>query len=181
MGSITIPPSFARLKRNQFPRFVLWAASPRCPLLYGERAKRANSKAPSVTQKTPCLGAAGKSRGTGNGNLFVARRCEASGEAGMHRSEAEGRFGEAEPEGRASVCAKPTLQAFGVDFKDWHGVESVKNACAHLYKLQNLGHRRAASSRTTPRRTRRGSRRSRLTGAIPWAARSRARRLTPWR
>ena len=29
------------------------------------------------------------------------------GEAGMHRSEAEGRFGVAEPEGRASVCAKP--------------------------------------------------------------------------
>ena len=39
--------------------------------------------------------------------LLVARRCEASGEAGMHRSEAEGRFGEAEPEGRASVCAEP--------------------------------------------------------------------------
>ena len=51
MGSITIPPSFARLKRDQFPRFVLLAASPRCPLLDGERAKRANSKAPSVTQK----------------------------------------------------------------------------------------------------------------------------------
>ena len=130
----TVPPSFARLKRNQFPRFVLWAASPRCPLLYGERAKRANSKAPSVTQKTPCLGAAGKSRGTGNGNLFVARRCEASGEAGMHRSEAEGRFGEAEPEGRASVCVEPILQAFGVDFKAWHGDESVKNACAHRGK-----------------------------------------------
>ena len=29
---------------------------------------------------------------------------EASGGAEMHRSEAEGRFGEAEPEGRASVC-----------------------------------------------------------------------------
>ena len=71
----------------------------------------------SVTQKTPCLGAAGKSRGTGNGNLFVARRCEASGEAGMHRSEAEGRFGEAEPEGRASVCAEPILRSVGVQDK----------------------------------------------------------------
>ena len=29
------------------------------------------------------------------------------GGAGMHRSEAEGRFGEAEPEGSASVCAEP--------------------------------------------------------------------------
>ena len=29
------------------------------------------------------------------------------GEVGMHRSEAEGRFGVAEPEGRASVCAEP--------------------------------------------------------------------------
>ena len=27
----------------------------------------------------------------------------------MHRSEAEGRFGEAEPEGRASVCARALL------------------------------------------------------------------------
>ena len=89
----------------------------------------------SVTQKTSYLGAAGKSRETGNGNLFVAWRCEASGEAGMHRSEAEGRFGEAEPEGRASVCAEPILQAFGVDFKDWHGDESVKTACAHLGKV----------------------------------------------
>jgi len=29
-----------------------------------------------------------------------------TGEAGMHRSEAEGRFGAAEPEGRAIVCAE---------------------------------------------------------------------------
>ena len=29
------------------------------------------------------------------------------GEVGMHRSGAEGRFGVAEPEGRASVCAEP--------------------------------------------------------------------------
>ena len=29
--------------------------------------------------------------------------------AGMHRSEAEGRFGEAEPAGRASVCARALL------------------------------------------------------------------------
>ena len=64
----------------------------------------------SVTQKTPCLGAAGKSRETGNGNLFVARRREAKGGTGMHRSEAEGRFGEAEPEWRASVCVKPLCE-----------------------------------------------------------------------
>ena len=36
----------------------------------------------------------------------------------MHRSEAEGRFGEAEPEGRASVCAEPPLRAFGVREKE---------------------------------------------------------------
>ena len=35
----------------------------------------------------------------------------------MHRSEAEGRFGEAEPEGRASVCAEPTLRSVGVQDK----------------------------------------------------------------
>ena len=50
-------------------------------LLTGERAERANSKATFVTRKTPCLDAAGKRWGTGNGNWFVARRCEASGEA----------------------------------------------------------------------------------------------------
>ena len=32
----------------------------------------------------------------------------------MHRSETKGRFGEAEPEGRASVCAERTLAAIGV-------------------------------------------------------------------
>ena len=48
----------------------------------------------------------------------------ASGAAGMHRSVAEGRFGEAEPEGRASVCAEPSLRAIGVEFKDWHGDKS---------------------------------------------------------
>ena len=68
---------------------------------------------PVRLQKTSCLGAAGKSRETGNGNLFVARRREASGEA----------------------VAEPILQAFGVDLKDWHGDESVKTACAHLGKV----------------------------------------------
>ena len=35
----------------------------------------------------------------------------------MHRSEAEGRFGEAEPEGRASVCVEPPLRSIGVKDK----------------------------------------------------------------
>ena len=38
----------------------------------------------------------------------------------MHRSEAEGRFGEAEPAGRASVCARAT--PFGVKFGRLDGV-----------------------------------------------------------
>ena len=33
----------------------------------------------------------------------------------MHRSEAEGRFGEAEPAGRSSVCAR--AQTIGVEFR----------------------------------------------------------------
>ena len=53
----------------------------------------------------------------------------------MHRSEAEGRFGEAEPEGRASVCVKPSLRAIGVEFKDWHGDESEKTIDATLGKV----------------------------------------------
>ena len=44
------------------------------------------------------------------------RRAKLGG-AGMHRSEAEGRFGEAEPEGRASVCAEPILRSVGVQDK----------------------------------------------------------------
>ena len=40
--------------------------------------------------------------GVGGGSMV-----RSVGEAGMHRSETEGRFGEAEPEGRASVCAEP--------------------------------------------------------------------------
>ena len=38
----------------------------------------------------------------------------------MHRSEAEGRFGEAEPAWRASVCARAT--PFGVKFGGLDGV-----------------------------------------------------------
>ena len=37
-----------------------------------------------------------------------AREAIQTGGAGMHRSEAEGRFGEAEPAGRSSVCAGAT-------------------------------------------------------------------------
>ena len=39
--------------------------------------------------------------------------------AGMHRSAAEGRFGEAEPAGRASVCAR--AQTLGVHYKSTTG------------------------------------------------------------
>ena len=46
----------------------------------------------------------------------IYSRCEVrSCGAGMHRSEAEGRFGEAEPAGRASVCAR--AQTIGVEFR----------------------------------------------------------------
>ena len=46
----------------------------------------------------------------------IYSRCEVrSCGAGMHRSAAEGRFGEAEPAGRASVCAG--ARTLGVDFK----------------------------------------------------------------
>ena len=48
------------------------------------------------------------------GPIFVVVVCDATGGAGMHRSETEGRFGEAEPEGRASVCVEPALQTVGV-------------------------------------------------------------------
>ena len=45
--------------------------------------------------------------------------------AGMHRSEAEGRFVAAEPEGRASVCARALL--IGVDKTcDWAVLSASK-------------------------------------------------------
>ena len=40
--------------------------------------------------------------------------------AGMHRSEAEGRFGKAEHAGRSSVCARALL--IGVKFGELNGV-----------------------------------------------------------
>ena len=40
----------------------------------------------------------------------------------MHRSEAEGRFGEAEPEGRASVCVEPLCEPSELNSKT--GMES---------------------------------------------------------
>ena len=47
----------------------------------------------------------------------------------MHRSEAEGRFGEAEPEGRASVCAEPLCKPS--EFMDRQGNKCVeKRRCA---------------------------------------------------
>ena len=46
--------------------------------------------------------------------MIVGWYAQSKGGAGMHRSETEGRFGEAEPEGRASVCAEPPLKTIGV-------------------------------------------------------------------
>ena len=54
--------------------------------------------------------------------------------AGMHRSEAEGRFGEAEPAGRSSVCARALL--IGVKFGelDWVRIGSGSK----MGKLQTI-------------------------------------------
>ena len=63
------------------------------------------------------------------GSFFVVVVCDATGGAGMHRSETEGRFGEAEPEGRASVCAEPILKTIGVltksqkKYKNLYGIK----------------------------------------------------------
>ena len=48
----------------------------------------------------------------------------------MHRSEAEGRFGEAEPEGRASVCAEPILQSVGVGLEG--SVQEAERSAIHF-------------------------------------------------
>ena len=52
--------------------------------------------------------------------------------AGMHRSEAEGRFGAAEPEGRSSVCARALT--FGVSFCQEENIHfTFKNASLPLF------------------------------------------------
>ena len=51
----------------------------------------------------------------------------------MHRSEAEGRFGEAEPAGRASVCARTST--VGV-FQSRAGVAKVRQPKVKLGNLQ---------------------------------------------
>ena len=66
----------------------------------------------------------------------------------MHRSEAEGRFGEAEPEGRASVCAEHILQSIGVPEKaaskrrrERHSISPRQKGrifCAGLCQLRRL-------------------------------------------
>ena len=57
---------------------------------------------------------------------FMAR----SGGAGMHRSAAEGRFGVAEPAGRASVCAGTTTIGVSVSAKTGEGLDTLRGAIA---------------------------------------------------
>ena len=53
------------------------------------------------------------------------------GEAGMHRSAAEGRFGVAEPAGRASVCAgTTTLGVIPASAKTGEGLDALRGAIA---------------------------------------------------
>ena len=47
----------------------------------------------------------------------------------MHRSDAEGRFGEAEPEGRSSVCARALT--FGVSFCQEENVHFTYENASH--------------------------------------------------
>ena len=53
-----------------------------------------------------------------------------SGGAGMHRSAAEGRFGVAEPAGRASVCAGTTTIGVSVSAKTGEGLDTLRGAIA---------------------------------------------------
>ena len=53
-----------------------------------------------------------------------------SGGAGMHRSAAEGRFGVAEPAGRASVCAGTTTIGVSVSAKTGEGLDALRGAIA---------------------------------------------------
>ena len=58
---------------------------------------------------------------------FVAR----SSGAGMHRSAAEGRFGVAEPAGRASVCARTTtIGVIPISAKTGEGLDALRGAIA---------------------------------------------------
>ena len=100
IGSTTVPPSSARMKRNQTPAFVfvggfaavfiplstedegslfssnvLWKFAAR--LRASAASQLESSLRAFVTPEPPCFSAAGKSWETGNGNWFVARRCEA--------------------------------------------------------------------------------------------------------
>ena len=54
-----------------------------------------------------------------------------SGGAGMHRSAAEGRFGVAEPAGRASVCARTTtIGVIPISAKTGEGLDALRGAIA---------------------------------------------------
>jgi len=72
--------------------FKLEEASSRPPPVYDGLA---------VTSSKPAEGSPKDNSAHG-----IAVETSRSGGAGMHRSEAEGRFGEAEPVGRSSVCAR---------------------------------------------------------------------------
>ena len=79
-----------------------------------------------------------RNRHSCRGSRMPAAKRSSFGGAGMHRSEAEGRFGEAEPEGCASVCARAprlgvshsTLACHSTKFSD----EPIKTGGARMYR-----------------------------------------------
>ncbi len=82
---------------------------------YGSRSHSAVSRPAIATQE----------ESTGDG--FRTQ----SGGAGMHRSAAEGRFGVAEPAGRASVCAgTTTIGVIPVSTKTGEGLDALRGAIA---------------------------------------------------
>ena len=81
---------------------------------YGSRYHSAVSRSTIATQE----------ESTGHGF-----RTQSSG-AGMHRSAAEGRFGVAEPAGRASVCAGTTTIGVSISAKTGEGLSALRGAIA---------------------------------------------------
>ena len=64
-----------------------------------------------------------------NPTHWIVVETSRSGGAGMHRSEAEGRFGEAEPVGRSSVCARALT--LGVSFCQEKNVHFTYENASH--------------------------------------------------
>ena len=82
---------------------------------YGSRYHSAVSRSTIAVHENP------------NSGGLVAR----SGGAGMHRSAAEGRFGVAEPAGRASVCAgTTTIGVIPISAKTGEGLDTLRGAIA---------------------------------------------------